>query len=271
MRALALLTLLVPALSAAADCKHEQLRSLDLDLEGIRSVRIEVNAQALTLGSSGDGAPSVGARACASDPALLDQLVFTQERRGDVLVVSAERDGYSVGWSMAKYATLEVDAKLPPGLAYDVAVGSGDAAVSGLPNVRLEVGSGDAVVRGATGTLSAKVGSGDVAVFDAGTLEVVSVGSGDLEAQGVRGEATVGDIGSGDVDIRTVGRSLRVESIGSGDLQVDGVDGGVLIGSVGSGDARIADVGEDVVVRRIGSGDVSTRDVRGRTVRPADD
>jgi hypothetical protein len=272
VKRLALLALLSPALAFASDCEHAQPRSLDLDLAGVTTVRIETNANELRLAPARDGQASFTARACASDPALFDQLKFTQERQGDVLVVRAERDGYSSGiFFKANYAYLQLDAQLPTTLAHEVRVGSGDAWISGQPNVRLDVGSGDAEVRGATGTLRLKVGSGDVTALDSGTLDVVSVGSGDLEARGVRGEATVGDIGSGDVAIHTVGRSLRVESLGSGDLVVTGVDGSVDIGTVGSGDATITDVGEGLSVRRIGSGDVSHRNVRGAVDLPSDD
>lgn len=272
MKRLALLALLSPALALASDCEHSQSRSLELDLDGVRSVRFEVNGQQLRLGRAGIDSASLTARACASDPALFDQLKFTQERQGDVLVVRAERDGYSTGlFFMANYARLELDAQLPATLDYEVRVGSGDAWISGQPNVRLHVGSGDAEVGGATGTLRVSVGSGDVTAHDGGTLDVVSVGSGNLEVRGVRGEATVGDIGSGDVDIHTVGRSLRVDSVGSGDLVVDGVDGGVVIGALYSGDISISDVGEGLAVDSIGSGDVSHRDVRGPVDLPSDD
>lgn len=272
MKRLALLALLSPALAFGSECEHVQDRSLALDLKGVTSIRIEVNAQQLRLGRSGDDDASFTARACVSDPALFDQLRFTQERQGDVLVVRAERDGYSSGiFFKANYATLQLDAQLPATLAYEVRVGSGEASISGQPNVRLDVGSGDAKVHGTSGTLRVKLGSGDVSTYDSGTLDVVSVGSGDLEVRGVRGEATIGDIGSGDVAIRTVGGSLRVASVGSGDLMVTGVDGGVAIGSVGSGDADITDVGEGLAVERIGSGDVSHRDVRGPLDLPSDD
>ncbi len=272
MKRLVLLALLSPALAVASDCEHSQPRPLELDLAGVHTVRIEVNANELRLGPARGDKPGFSARACASDPALFDQLSLTQDRQGDVLVIRAEREGYSTGlFFRSTYAFLQLEAHLPATLAYEVRVGSGDAWISGQPNLRVDVGSGDAEVRGATGTLRVKVGSGDVAAFDSGRLDVVSVGSGDLEASGIRGDATVGDIGSGDVDLRTLGGSLRVESIGSGDLVVNGVDGGVSIGSVGSGDATVTDVGEGLSVRRIGSGDVSHRDVRGLVELPSED
>lgn len=272
MKRLALMALLSPALAFASDCEHAQPRSLELDLAGVRTVRIETNSHELRLGPAPDGKASFTARACASDPALFEQLKFTQERQGDVLVVRAERDGYSSGiFFKSNYAFLQLDARLPATLAYEVRVGSGEARISGQPNVRLDVGSGDAEVRGASGTLRVNLGSGDVSAFDSGTLDLVSVGSGDFEARGVRGEATVGSLGSGEVEIRTLGRSLRVDSIGPGDLVVEGVDGNVAIGSVHTGDATIIDVGGGLTVDSIGSGDVSHRDVRGALDLPSGD
>ncbi|MCX7033898.1 MAG: hypothetical protein NT046_07990 [Arenimonas sp.] len=272
MSKLALLALLSPALAFASDCEHAQPRSLDLDLSGVSTVRIEVNSHELRLGPARDGQASFTARACASDPAFFEQLTLTQERQGDVLVVRAERDGYSSGlFFKPTYAYLQLDAQLPATLAYEVRVGSGEASISGQPNLRLDVGSGEAVARGATGTVVAKVGSGEASVYDAGTLDLISVGSGDFEARGVRNDATVGDIGSGDVALHTVKGNVRVDSIGSGDLLVTGVDGSVAIGSIGSGDADVTDVGEGLSVRRVGSGDVNHRDVRGTVDVPSDD
>lgn len=270
MKSLVLLALLAPAAAAASDCEHTQPRTLSLDLEGIRAIRIEVNASELRLAPARDGKPTFTARACASDPAYFDQLKLTQVREGDVLVVSAQREGYSIGvFFKSTYAYFQLDAQLPVELAYDVRVGSGEAWISGQPNVRVDVGSGDAQVRGAAGTLTARVGSGDLEGFDIGTLDVVSVGSGDVKVRGVRGDAKVGDIGSGDVELHTVGGNASIESVGSGDIKVVGVDGRVDIGTIGSGDADITDVGDGLALRRVGSGDLRHRDVRGAIDIPA--
>lgn len=93
MKGFALLATLCPALAVAAECEHGQDRSLALDVEGVRTARIEINAQALRLGPCGIDNPRFTARACASDPALFDQLTLTQQRQGSVLVIRAERDG----------------------------------------------------------------------------------------------------------------------------------------------------------------------------------
>lgn len=252
MKSLALLALLTPALAAASDCEHSQDRSLTLDLTGVRTVRIEIGSNDLRLAPSGAAGARFSARACASSPDLFEQVVLEQRREGDRLVITAKREGYSVGWVKAKYAYLEIDAQLPAALAYEVKVGSGDADVSGLSSLRADVGSGDLEVRGISGLVEVEVGSGDVLAEDVGELRVSSVGSGDLEATGVRGNVLVQDIGSGDVDLRRVGGNVEILSIGSGDADIDEV----------TGDLRVVEVG---------SGDVSPSRIGGRTTLPVDD
>jgi hypothetical protein len=252
MKKLLLLALLSPGLAWASDCEHSQDRSLKLDLAGVRAVRIEIGVGNLRLAPSDAAGVRFGARACASSPELFGQLTLEQRREGDRLVIVARREGYSIGWSVPKYAYLDIDAQLPADLAYEVKVGSGDAEVSGLQALRADVGSGDLDVRGIAGLFEVEVGSGDVVAQDVGELRVPSVGSGDLEVTGVRGDARVDDIGSGDVSLRRV-------------------DGNVEIASIGSGDANVDDVSGDLRVVEVGSGDVSPRRIGGRTQLPADD
>jgi len=252
MKSLALIALLCPVLASASDCEHSQDRSLALDLDGVRSVRIEIGSNDLRLAPSGATGARFDARACASSPELFEQVVLEQRREGDRLVIVARRDGYSVGWIKPKYAYLEIDAQLPAGLAHEVKVGSGDAVVTGLGSLRADVGSGDLEVRDIAGLFQVEVGSGDVLAEDVGELRVDSVGSGDLEASGVRGNVLVRDIGSGDVDLRRVGGNVEIASIGSGDADIDEV----------TGDLRVIDVG---------SGDVSPSRIGGRTYLPSDD
>lgn len=252
MKRLALIALLCPAFASASDCEHSQDRSLTLDLSGVRSVRIEVGSNDLRLAPSEAAGARFGARACASSPELFEQVTLEQRREGDRLVIVARREGYSVGWIKPKYAYLEMDARLPAGLAYEVKVGSGDANVSGLASLRADVGSGDLEVRDIASLFEVEVGSGDVLAENVGELRVSSVGSGDLEASGVRGNVLVQDIGSGDVDLRRIGGSVEILSIGSGDADVDEV----------TGDLRVVEVG---------SGDVSPSRIGGRTTVPSDD
>ena len=79
--------LLLPALASASDCKHEDIRQLALDLDGISQVRFEVTSHDLRVdGVAADAAAPLRIRACASDADYLPQLVVESSRRGDTLV-----------------------------------------------------------------------------------------------------------------------------------------------------------------------------------------
>ncbi|HEX5693447.1 MAG TPA: hypothetical protein VFY00_02380 [Arenimonas sp.] len=253
MKLLALPLLLLPGLAAASDCKHAEDRELALDLDGVSLVQFEVNSHDLRIDgvAAGSQAP-LQIRACASDPDYLPQLVVEASRAGDTLRVVIERRGKSVGLFFSPtYANLDVQARLPSGLAYEVDVGSGDAEVTDVASLGAEVGSGDLVVRAVAGAVRAQVGSGDLEFDDIGRLDVRSVGSGDLDASRIRGEVRIGSLGSGDISLDGVNGSVRVERIGSGDLDAIDIEG-------------------DLVVERLGSGEVDHLRVRGEVSVPKD-
>lgn len=127
--------------------------------------------------------------------------------------------------------------------------------------VQLSVGSGDAWVTGAS-AMSADVGSGDVDARSITGLVTAMVGSGDITLHDI-GALDIRSIGSGDIEAQQVRGRVNVGSIGSGDFELEGVAGDVDIGSIGSGDADLRDVRGSVSVGSIGSGDL---DVRGAGV-----
>jgi DUF4097 and DUF4098 domain-containing protein YvlB len=256
MRAfLASLLLLVPLAGHAADrCAFEAPVNMNLDLAGVRGVRIQVNSFDLHVSGRADARKlDIHGRACASDRAMLDGLTVDQRREGDQLVLELG-GGRRTGFRLfgGGYTSLDVTVQLPAGLPLKVDVGSGDADVNGVSQLDSHVGSGDLHVRNVAGRFVTGVGSGDVEANDVGSLEVGSVGSGDLSVTGIGGDARVGSIGSGDVRLRDVRGSVHVDTLGSGDLDVDGVGGDLSLGAKGSGD-------------------VSHRGVKGRVDVPRDD
>jgi hypothetical protein len=239
MRCLLLVALLfAPLVSHADECKYEAPRNLTLDLAGVREVQVDLHSHDLHLnGSSGGTGGSVTGRACASDPKLLEDLVVTQRREGDRLIVEAGNHGrMTISLFKSNYTSLVLNMQIPAQIPVVLNVGSGDAWVSGLQKLSTQVGSGDLHVNKISGPFSASVGSGDVDVNDVGSLDIGSIGSGDVKVDGVRGESRVGSIGSGDVTIRNVGGSVRVDTVGSGDVRVHDVRGDLTVGAKGSGD-----------------------------------
>jgi len=247
---LASLLLLPFAVQARDDCKFQAPRNLQLELGGVRSVQIDLRAYDLHLRGDSAHAGELTGRACASSQELLDDLVVTQRRQGDVLIVELGRD-HSSHWGFGhSYSDLQVDLKLPPAIPVTLNGGSGDAWVDGMKQVDAHVGSGDLHVKNLDGPLKASIGSGDIDVSNVGSVELGSVGSGDFKGDGIKGDVRVGSVGSGDVTVTHVGGSVRVDTIGSGDVNARDVGGDLSVGAKGSGDISYSNVRGKVNVPR---------------------
>jgi len=241
---------LLPLAAQADDCKFQAQRNLQLDLNGVHSVQIDLRSHDLHLrGDSAARGGELTGRACASSQDLLDDLVVTQRRQGDVLIVEAGRDHshWGIGHS---YANLELNLKLPPAVPVTLNGGSGDAWVNGMKRLDAHVGSGDLHVKDLDGPLNASIGSGDLDVSNVGSVDIGAVGSGDFKGEDIKGNVRVGSVGSGDVTVRNVGGSVHVDTVGSGDLNAHGVGGDLSLGAKGSGDVSYSDVRGKVNVPR---------------------
>ena len=253
MRRLLLAALLVAPLAAQADqCKYQAPRNLSLDLTGIRSVQIDLHSHDLHLtGSDSAKTGELTGRACASDPKMLDDLVVTQRREGDRLIIDAGGKSHvMISLFGSSYWNLELNLTVPAQMPVVLNVGSGDAWVTGLQHLESQVGSGDLHVSKISGPFSTSVGSGDVDARDIGSLDLGAMGSGDLKADSIKGDARVGAVGSGDVTLSGVGGNVRAETLGSGDLKVRDVRGDFSLGAKGSGDVSHSGVQGKVSVPR---------------------
>ena len=225
---------------AASPCKYEAPRNLQLDLAGVRGIQIDVHSQDLHLtGSPSAKGLDLKGRACASNKQSLEGLQITHRRDGDQLLIDiggGNSSSFSLNLFGSSYANLEATVQIPSNLPVTVSVGSGDADVADVHDLKSHVGSGDLHVRRVSGSVSTSVGSGDIHVSDIGSLDLGSVGSGDFNGDGVRGDARIGSIGSGDVGLKNVGGSVRADTLGSGDLKVSDVSGDFSLGAKGSGD-----------------------------------
>lgn len=266
--------LLLPLAAAAADrrCEHQQPRSLDLDLAGGETIVFDIGNNELDVRGGAGKAGKVRGKACASDADDLPRLRLTQEKRGDALVVRAERENGAFGISFGnRYAYQVLQASVPAGIAVRLEIGSGDGRVEGVRAAEMAVGSGDGRAVRIQDEVTASVGSGDVDVEGAGTVRLRSVGSGDAQVRGVRGATRVGSVGSGDLAIRAAHGPVGIGSIGSGDVELADIGGSVTVDSIGSGDLRVGGVRGDLTVHSIGSGDVDHDGVAGRVDLPRRD
>jgi hypothetical protein len=268
--------------SMAADrCEHSRSETPALDLAGISRVVVEIGADELTVTP---GAPSLAIKHCASTAERAAESRMTVERRGDTLHIASRNSSITIYglFGTDVYTWREISLSLPADMPLSLAVGSGDAALTGLSRIDVDVGSGDVALR-QVGRVEGDVGSGDLDV-DGATAVSVDVGSGDAVLKRVQGDVRA-SVGSGDVDMLDVGPiaslsagsgsisvegvrgDARIASVGSGDIALRGVRGAVRIGSVGSGDVEVENVDGDVVVAdRDTLENIDTRGIRGRVV-----
>jgi DUF4097 and DUF4098 domain-containing protein YvlB len=253
-------------------CKHTASRDLKLDIGDARAVVFEIGPHDLRLTASPKAPGRVQGRACASDPKALEDLLVTQERVGDKLVVRAgHKDRRVINLFGSYYAYLELEGTVPDDVMVQLKVGSGDAWVTGASALSVDTGSGDVEAKRIRGAVTAKVNSGDIVLDDIGSLHVLSVGSGDLSVERVRGAVEVGSIGSGDFELDGAQGGVEIDSIGSGDAGVSDIGGDVRVGSIGSGDFNARDVRGGLTVRSVGSGSVEHSGIDGAVDVPKHD
>lgn len=256
---------------SAGRCAHEAPKTLALDLDGVKTVAFEIGAQALTLRPAAHSAAAVTSRACASSPAMLQQLSFGQRREGDTLIVSATRNRkLPLMDENDRYAHLVVNASLPADLAIRLRVGAGEASIDGFTSVQAEVGAGKLSVRNTDGPLSVRLGAGDIDAERIGSLQVISLGAGEMTVRDLRGDARIGRIGPGELRIEQATGDVRIEAIGTGGVRARAIDGNITVGRVGAGGLDARDVRGDLTVERVGLGSVDHRNIGGR-VRIAND
>lgn len=245
--------LLAPAAAIAdsSDCKFHADRNLDLNLSGVRKVTFVVNAYDLHVeGTAPAGKGTVRGKACASSQDILDNLVVTQQREGDSLVVELT-NGRNGGWSFGhNYSDLKVDAAIPSSIPVTVNVGSGEAKARGLASLESTVGSGELEAHDIKGPFSTTVGSGEVKIDNTGAANVSTIGSGSFTATGVNGGVRIATVGSGEAKLRDITGDVSVGTVGSGEIDVDDVKGNLTVNTKGSGDVSHHGVSGKVDVPR---------------------
>lgn len=254
------------AAGAAEQCRYSAPRNAELDAAGLKQLSVEIGPDDLAIhGEPGLAKIVVNGTACASNQKWLENIKIETARHGDTASVVADDGDHGIVFSLfgGSYAYLKLDVRVPQSLAVKLQEGAGDANASSLASLDATLGSGDLKINGIAGELRLRVGSGDVVAADVGSLNVSSVGSGDVSVDGVRGDARVGGVGSGDLGLRNVTGNVVLGSISSGDAKLSGVGGGVKADSVGSGDLVVRNVKGNVSVGSIASGDVSIEQAGG--------
>lgn len=251
---------------AADQCRYSAPRNAELDAAGLKLLAVQIGPDDLTIhGEPGLTRVVVKGTACASEQKWLPGITLEAARHGDTAnVVAHDGDrGIVISLFGNSYAYLKLDVSVPQSLAVKLQEGSGDAQANNLAALDATLGSGDLKVQGVAGRFALRVGSGDVGAHGVGSLDLSSLGSGDVNVDGVRGDARIGAVGSGDLILSSVTGNVSIGSLASGDIKVNGAGGSLKADSIGSGDLVARDVKRDVTVGAIASGDVSITNAGG--------
>jgi hypothetical protein len=230
MRSLIVIAMFVASLAEAKSSDYEEVRQLDLDVNGISELSIKAGAGSMDVtGVSGLDKISVKAIVVVPDTdeddalkVIEKKMTLSLEQKGDEARLNAWFDDGSMGFGENAHIALEVS--VPQGLS-----------------VNIDDGSGSLDIIDVAGDVTIEDGSGSIDVDNVANLKI--------------------DDGSGSIDVDHASGDVSIVD-GSGSINVDHVSGSVTIDD-GSGSINVSDVEHDVTIIDDGSGGVRITDVRG--------
>jgi hypothetical protein len=225
------MAMFVASLSNAAWNGYTEDRNLELDTQGINTFEINAGAGSLTVRGIADlGSIQVDAKINVPDEGedkakklIAEDLKLSLNKVRDRARLEAHFDHKS--WGFGDQPSIDLDVRVPHGLALIVDDGSGSLKII---NVNADVSIDD--------------GSGSIEIEQADSV-VVDDGSGSIKIVRVRGDVSIED-GSGSITVEHVGGSVTIDD--------------------GSGGIKVNDVEHDLIIVDDGSGGLSASDVRGR-------
>jgi len=232
MRSFIVIAMFVASLAQAGWSDYEEVRHLNLDVDGISELSIKAGAGSMDVtGVSGLDKISVKATIVVpgadEDKALKvieKNMTLTLDQQGSEAQLNAWFDGGFMGFGSDAHIALEIS--VPQGLSVNIDDGSGSLDVIDVAgDVTIDDGSGSIDVKNVA-NLKIDDGSGSIDVDDAsGDVSIVD-GSGSISVNHVKGSVTVDD-GSGSVKISDVGNDVIIIDDGSGSLTIKNVRGKV--------------------------------------------
>ncbi len=220
MRGFIVMAMFVVSLAQADSKNYTEVRDLALDTAGLTEFVIDAGAGSLVVTGVDDVAGiAVTATIIIEDKneeeaqkLIAKRLDLKLERDGDRAELTS---GFDSGWGWNGDAAIDLDVRMPAGIA-----------------LRVDDGSGSTTITDVTGDVLVDDGSGSVRVTNAGSV-TVDDGSGSIRVIAASGDVYIND-GSGSIEIRGVGGSVRIDD-GSGSIKVDDVEKDLIIVDDGSG------------------------------------
>lgn len=276
LRTVLLLPLALVSLAAAADdCRYTVERSLDLDAQGLATLKLDAGAGDLdVVGVTGLARIEVRGKACASEQVALAGIQLSQQREGASAHVMTTIPDEGFSWQLfgSHYAYMDVRVRVPAELMLVLRDSSGDLDVTGIAaGLELTDSSGDISLRDIGGVVTLTDSSGDIELRGLdGSITIESDSSGDIDLVDVSGDALVRSDSSGDVDFRRIKGNARIDSDSSGDIDFDTIGADASVGSDGSGEIRAGHVRGAFTVERKSNADDNVRhsDIGGRISLP---
>jgi hypothetical protein len=248
MRSLVVIAMFAVSLAQAGWSNYEEVRTMDLDVDGISQLSIKAGAGSMDVtGVSGLDKISVKATVVVPDTdeddalkVIEKKMTLTLDRKGSEAQLNAWFDRGFMGFGSNAHIVLEVS--VPQGLA-----------------VNIDDGSGSIDVTDVAGDVTIDDGSGSIDVDNVANLKIDD-GSGSIDVDNASGDVSIVD-GSGSIDVDSASGDVSIVD-GSGSISVNHVLGSVTIDD-GSGSIRVSDVEKDVIIIDDGSGSLTITDVRG--------
>lgn len=226
MRSLIVMAMFVATLSNAAWNGYTETRDLVVPADGVQMFEIDAGAGELVV--NGDqNATDITVKALirvddddddAREMIQKNLVLKLETKRGKAKLDAYFDDNF---WHNEN-AAVDLEVRVPHGLAIFVDDGSGPMRIEGLGS---DIGIDD--------------GSGSIVIINAASV-AIDDGSGSIRISGVTGDVMVED-GSGDITIRDIGGTVTIDD-GSGGIDVRNVEHDLEIIDDGSGSVRLADI-----------------------------
>ena len=231
MRGIIVMAMFAVSLAHGASHEYTEVRDLSVDAQGLSEFVIDAGAGSMSV-TGVEGADGIAVTATIriesrnDDKAreiIEERVRLTLERKGDTAKLRSELNG---DWSWGANGAIDLDVRMPAGLALTVDDGSGSIVITDVrADINVDDGSGSLEISNA-GAVSVDDGSGSVKIRAASGDVYVNDGSGTIDISGVAGSVTVDD-GSGSITVDDVESDFIVEGDGSGSVTYTNVRGTV--------------------------------------------
>jgi hypothetical protein len=230
MRSLIVIAMFTASLGHAAWNGYTEDRELELDTDGISSFEIDAGAGSLVVTGVEDlhkilvtATINVPDKDADDAQEIIEKgLRLTLEKIRDEARLEADFEQRSWGWSDSP--SVDLDVRVPRGLALVVDDGSGSIKIIDMDSdIEVDDGSGSLSINGAA-SVAIDDGSGSITVIGASGDVDIEDGSGSITVEQVGGSVRIDD-GSGGIDIDDVEHDLIIVDDGSGGLNASNVRG----------------------------------------------